>query len=240
MRAYARATSVRDEERERRIAEHIDLARRIALRVGRRVPDWLSQEDLVAAAMIGLAEAADRYDDSRGEPFVAFAERRIRGAVLDELRRGDLMPRRMRTTARRIGTTIRELEQRLGRPAEDEEIAKALDVPIEQYRDELEMLTHVRLVELDVDDTSGAGAAESPSNPAAMVERAELIERLRECLGRLNERDAQVLSLYYVEEFAYAEIAEVLGVSESRVCQLHARALMRLRTEFETATKEEV
>ncbi len=235
MRAYVGSAAIRDQTRERLIAEHIDMARRIAIRVGRRIPPWLQEDDLIAAAMIGLAEAADRYDDTRGEPFVAFAEKRIRGAVLDELRRGDLLPRRMRTTARKVGETLRRLEHQLGRPPEDEETAAAMGVSIEEFREEMEMLTHVSFV--DIDNTSdGESGMTSPiaQSPAVIAERSELVGRLQECLHKLPERDALVLSLYYVEEFGYAEIGEVLGVSESRVCQLHSRALARLRAEFES------
>jgi RNA polymerase sigma factor for flagellar operon FliA len=233
--AYARSrASVRDPERERLITEHIDMARRIALRVARRIPPWMSQEDLVAAAMIGLTEAADRYDDVRGEPFVGFAEKRIRGAVLDELRRGDMMPRRVRTTARKVGATIRELEQRLGRQPVDEEIAAAMGVTLDDYRENLEMLTHVSFVEIGAEPDQERNAITSTgSTPMDLVERAELVHRVKSCLGRLPERDATVLSLYYVEEFNYAQIGDLLGVSESRVCQLHARALSRLRVEIE-------
>src|SRR2546430_1095939 len=122
MNAYSQTARTVNVERDRLIAEHIEMARRIAHRVGRRTPDSISRDDLVGAAMIGLAEAAERYDAVRGEPFVAFAEKRIRGAVLDELRRGDLMSRRARSTARKMGKTIRALEHALGRTADDEEI----------------------------------------------------------------------------------------------------------------------
>src|SRR5690242_11674910 len=98
--------------RNRLIAEHAEVARRIALRMARRCPDWIAREDLVAAGMLGLTEAAERYDDSRTEPFLSFAEHRIRGAVLDELRRGDMLPRRVRQLARKIANTIRTLENR--------------------------------------------------------------------------------------------------------------------------------
>ena len=230
MRAYGRNHQV-DPARDRLIAEHVDVARRIAMHVARRLPPWLHEEDVIAASMIGLTEAAERYDDKRGEPFVAFAEKRIRGAVLDELRRGDLLPRRKRVMARKIGEAIRDLEHRLCRAPEDEEIARAIGVPVEKYHEELEQLAHITFVEIFDDvpaDTTGAFAL----GPAIAVERAQLVERLNECLGRLPERDATVLSLYYVEELDYCEIGEILGVSESRVCQLHARAMTRLRAEF--------
>ena len=231
MRGYATAVPA-DRERDYLILEHAAMARRIALRVARRVPIWLSADDLVAAAMIGLTEAADRFDNSRGEPFVAFAAKRIRGAVLDEMRRGDMMPRRVRSTSRHVSATLRGLEQQLGRPAEDAEVAAALGVDVEVYHEDLEMLTHIGLVELQPDDRSVTASGDDPEEAMA---RAELRAQVRAGLDRIPSRDALVLSLYYVEDFSYAEIGSILGVTESRVCQLHARAILRLRGELEGA-----
>ena len=233
MKAYAPRSNVRDPARDRLIAEHMDMGRRIALRVARRTPEWVREEDLVSAAMIGLAEAAERYDANRGEPFVAFAERRIRGAVLDELRRGDLLPRRQRWTARKVGEAIRTLEHKLGRSPEDVEIAGALGVSVEEYRDQIEVLTTIGFVELTPGLVESQQDLSSEGATLAQVERNEMVGLVRQALGRLPERDAQVLSLYYVEELNYGEIGQVLGVTESRVCQLHARAIARLRIEIE-------
>lgn len=232
MKAYAPRKG-RDPERDRLIAEHLEMARRIARRVARRTPEWVREEDLVSAAMVGLAEAAERFDGARGEPFVAFAERRIRGAVLDELRRGDLLPRRQRWTARKVGEVIRSLEHQLGRPPEDEEVAAALGVAVEQYREDIQVLTTVGFVEL-----TPAAIAVREVGPAAggadeELERQQAFAAVRAGLARLPARDATILSLYYVEEFNYGEIGEVLGVTESRVCQLHARAIARLRVELD-------
>lgn len=232
-KGYASASvAVRNPERDRLIAEHVDMARRIAGRVGRRVPDWIREDDLVGAAMIGLTEAADRFDASLGQPFVAFAERRIRGAVLDELRRGDPMPRRKRADARKLGQTIATLEHKFGRPPEDLEIANAMGVSLAEYQEELEGLTQVSFVDLD----QLGGGKHEPANdnawPSAATEKKQLAQRLHSAMETLPERDALVLSLYYVEELSYLEIAEVLSVSESRVCQLHARALARLKAEL--------
>lgn len=232
--AYKRsASSLELSARNALIAEHTAMARRIALRVARRTPDWVSSEDLVSAAMIGLAEAAERYDAERAEPFVGFAEKRIRGAVLDELRRGDILPRRVRAKARKLSRTLQSLEVRLGRRPEDEEIAAELGVSLEEYRQDLEALSEVSFVEMpasDKDDVAGF-TAPSDQGPAAEVERSMLLEQVRAGIQRLPERDGQILSLYYVEEFTYAEIGRILGVSESRVCQLHSRALLRLKAE---------
>jgi RNA polymerase sigma factor for flagellar operon FliA len=233
MRSYAN-TAAPTQKRDHLIAEYAGMAKRIALRVARNVPDWLSRDDLVATAMVGLTEAAERYDDTRGEPFVAFAERRVRGAVLDELRRGDILPRRARQLARKIGTIIRELEKKHQRPPEDEEIAAALSVSVEEYRSDMAMLSQVGFVELGTDDDSDQkfriSAEDSPENQAA---KREMAVKLKEGLNRLQERDVLVLSLYYVEELTLAEIGEVLSVSESRVSQLHTRALARLRAEID-------
>ena len=114
MKAYAAQLKRPAAERDALISSHVDIARRISMRMARRCPDWIAREDLVSAAMLGLIEAAERYDANRQEPFVAFAEMRIRGAVLDELRRGDIMPRRARQMARKIGAMIQQLERRTG------------------------------------------------------------------------------------------------------------------------------
>ena len=185
-----------------------------------------------------MAEAADRYDPSRGEPFLGFAERRIRGAVFDELRRGDLLPRRQRWTARRVGLAIRALEHKLGRQPEDAEVAASLGVSVEEFREELEVLTTVGFVELTPGAIDHHDRQGEHSGVEAQIERRQLAGLVRGALGRIPERDATILSLYYVEEFNYAEIGEVLGVTESRVCQLHARALSRLRVELEPDTED--
>jgi len=227
MKAYA--APARDDRRDGLIREHVEMARRIALRVARRVPSWMSSDDLVAAAMVGLTEAAERFDESRQESFVAFAERRIRGAVLDELRRGDIMPRRVRRQARRVAQEIGRLERRLGRTPEDEEVAAALGVSPATYREELADLVEVTLVDPERHRNAIDLHADGGESPAAAAERAQLAGMVRAGLTRLEPRDQTLLSLYYVEGFPYAEIGRVLGVTESRVCQLHSRALLRLR-----------
>ncbi|HEY0482229.1 MAG TPA: RNA polymerase sigma factor FliA [Kofleriaceae bacterium] len=237
MKAYANQLKRSTIERDRLISEHIEIARRISMRMARRCPDWIAREDLVAAGMLGLTEAAERYDSSRNEPFLAFAEKRIRGAVLDELRRGDIMPRRARQMARKIGQTIQDLEKTTGRSPTDEEVAAALGVPIEEYRADLEHLVHVTVGALDQGDDSSPALASDATSPEAGAARQQALSRVRAALPRLDQRDILVLGLYYNEELTYHEIAEVLGVTTSRVCQLHGRAISRLRTEIESAPR---
>lgn len=216
------------------IREYVGMAQRVALRVARRVPDWLSKDDLISAAMVGLVEAAERYDSTRAEPFCAFAEQRIRGAVLDELRRGDVLPRRVRARARQIGRTIQKLEQKLGRAPEDDEVAEALDVPLETYQGELKAQVHLSLVDLDFNsDRSADLISTEHRSPLEGATRSQLLRRVRDALPKLQERDALILSLYYEKGLTYKEIGHVLEVSESRVCQLHSRAIARLRVEIE-------
>ena len=233
MRRRAYSTNVDRAARDQLIAEHIEVAKRITLRVARRCPEWVSRDDLIAAGMLGLAEAADRYDTARGEPFVAFAEKRIRGAVLDELRRGDIMPRRVRARAREVGRVIRSLEQSLGRDPTDVEIAEKLGVSVAEYRDNLEMLTHVSVGSLESLPSIHERLDCGGTSPEAHAQKSQALAAIRNALERLPERDVLVLNLYYEEEFTYAEIGGLLGVSASRVCQLHARAISRLRVEIE-------
>ncbi len=238
MKAYANTMKRPDAERNLLISTHVDVARRISLRIARRCPDWIAREDLVAAGMLGLTEAAERYDFTRQEPFLPFAEKRIRGAVLDELRRGDIMPRRARQMARKIGQTIQEIEKRTGSAPADETVAAALGVSVDEYRTNLEHLVHVTVGALDESEDNGqmAGNTASPESEAA---RSEAMSKVRAALPKLEKRDLMVLSLYYVDELTYAEVAHVLGVTTARVCQLHGRAIARLRAEISSAESQE-
>jgi len=232
MKAYAAQNRRPNAERDRLISEHIEIARRISLRMARRCPDWITRDDLVAAGMLGLTEAAERYDDTRNEPFLSFAEKRIRGAVLDELRRGDIMPRRVRHLARKVGQTIQELERELGAPPSDEQVAERLGVTIDEYRANLEQLVHVTVGALETGDNTAAMMTSDEHSPEAQAGRLQGLSRIRAALDKLDQRDVLVLSLYYNEELTYAEIAQVLRVTVSRVCQLHGRAIARLRVEI--------
>lgn len=218
-----------NEWRNRLISEHADVARRIALKMARRCPDWVAREDLVAAGMLGLTEAAERYDDSRAEPFLSFAEHRIRGAVLDELRRGDMLPRRVRQLARKISNTIRSLENR-GEAASEERIADSLGVDVDDYRKGMSHLINVGVDPLEHDDhvlVSDARLA-----PDAQASHRQLVATVRAALDHLEARDVTILGLHYIEDLTYQQIAEILRITPSRVCQLLWRAVERLRAQL--------
>jgi RNA polymerase sigma factor FliA len=221
--------------RDALIRDHADAARRIALRMARRCPDWIQRDDIVSAGMLGLIEAADRYDDKRQEPFLAFAEHRIRGAVLDELRRGDIMPRRVRQLARKVSAAIRELEKD-GETPTDQRISDALGVTLEVYRAGLSELVHVEIGPID----GGEAQHLASTSVAPDIEAGHrlTLARVREALAHLEQRDVTILGLHYVEDLTYQEIADTLRITPSRVCQLLWRAVERLRDILGTETEE--
>ncbi|MEJ7600386.1 MAG: RNA polymerase sigma factor FliA [Kofleriaceae bacterium] len=231
MKAYAVQLKRPTAERDQLIHDHVDVAKRISMRMARRCPEWITRDDLISAALLGLTEAAERYDTSRDEPFLSFAEKRIRGAVIDELRRGDIMPRRTRQLARKIGRTIQQVERENCGPATDEAVATALGVSLDEYKTDLEQLVHVTIGVLD--EVTDDGIVAPTASPESEAARREAMGRVRAALPKLEQRDVLVLSLYYTEELTYNEIAQVLKVTISRVCQLHGRAIARLRAEIE-------
>lgn len=212
--------------RDQLIAEHADIARRIALKIARRCPAWMGHEDLVGAAMRGLTEAAERYDAARTDAFLPFAEHRIRGAVLDELRHGDMLPRRVRTQARKVALMIRDLEAR-NEPVTEENIAEHLGVSVDYYRSRLSSLANVHTQPLE--GLASVLVSETATSPDLVVAQRQMLAKLRSALALLDERDARIIVYHYEEELSYQQIASILGITGSRVCQLLARALDRLR-----------
>ncbi len=210
------------------------MARRIALKLARRCPAWITRDDLVSASMLGLIEAADRYDTGRAEPFGAFAEQRIRGAVLDELRRGDLLPRRVRQAARRIAGAIRAIEM-TGATATDAAIAARLDLTLADYREHHAQVAHFRVDSLD--DKSTATPIDDSDSPETIIARRHLIARVNRTLGDVGERDVSILVMYYVDEQTFQQIGDRLGITPSRVCQLLRRTIARVRNSFDEETR---
>jgi RNA polymerase sigma factor for flagellar operon FliA len=222
-------------QQDQLIAEHADIARRIALKMARRCPAWVTRDDLVAAGMLGLTEAARRYDATRAEPFLPFAEQRIRGAVLDELRRGDLLPRRVRQSARKVSAAIRGLEL-AGRTPTEEMIAEALGVSVELYRSQLAGLVHIETESIDTEHATVL--VDQRQGPDEQASRSETLRRVRDALDHLEQRDVTLLGLHYIEEMTFQEIATTLGITASRACQLLWRAVARLREQLGETVQE--
>ncbi len=222
------------ETREQRLGRHLPLVRRIAAQMAAQLPASVDIADLEQAGMIGLWDALERGQDHAPAQFGAYAAIRIRGAIYDELRRQDWLPRRSRAQERSIQRAMQALTQSLGRPPEDIEVASQLGWTLEHYHAALAQ-SSLQLVYLDDlapaegRDFSDQHADESIARPDQALQDEQLERDLQAAIGRLPERERLILSLYYQEDLQLKEIGEVLEVSESRVCQLMKQAVMRLR-----------
>ncbi len=219
-------TTQETHDRHALIRDHLDMARRLARKIARRVPLAVRRDDLESAALLGLTEAANRYDSTRGEPFVAYASKRVRGAVLDELRRNDILTRRGREGARKLSDAASAVEARVGRAATTQEIADQMGVPLADVQEARGRLAPT-LVPLDENRDAPKSSVFAP--PDELVANAERKKSVIAALQVLGERDLQILSMYFQDELTLKEIGHIMGVSESRVSQLRSRALSRLR-----------
>jgi len=220
------------------VSKYAHLVDRLARQISARVGSRDIQDDLWSVGALGLVDAAHRFDPARGIKFETFAQHRIRGAMLDELRQMDHLPRRLRTAAEKASSERRTLSATLGRQATTEEVAKALNMPIEELQ-ELEMLSQPLLAF----DSPEAGAlvpvASDGPSPMETAIKNQLSAQLVEAVHTLTDRQRQVVGLYYVEGLTYREIAKVLGVSEPRICQIHGDAVKSLRVTMEEATESQ-
>jgi RNA polymerase sigma factor for flagellar operon FliA len=201
----------------------VPLVHEVAAQVARRVPSHVMLDDLVGAGMLGLAGALTRFDPDRTDTFKGYAEFRIRGAIMDELRRRDIMSRDARIESKKLQRSVQQLSAELGREAEDDEVAEHLGVSMEAYRAMQFRFKAARLVSAEafelVDETS---------TPDQEYQQAEMRQRLASAIAQLPKRQAFVLWLYYYEELPLREIADQLGVTPSRVCQIRTEAVERL------------
>lgn len=216
--------------------KYLDFVRRIATRMARNLPSHVSLDDLIGAGTLGLIDAMDRYDPKKAERFETFAEFRIKGAILDELRRYDLMARNARLTAKRLARKTQELTARFGRPPTETEVASSMDMSAVDYRKLVDRVGNVRVLSLDdllaPDDRSGDRCFELSSKTLGPDELAgirEMQERLRDAISGLPERQQMILEMYYQREMTLKEIGLHVGVTESRVCQIMGEATGKLR-----------
>lgn len=218
---------------EQIVERNIPLVKRIAHHVLARMPSSVQVDDLIQAGLIGLLEAARNYDVSKGASFETYAGIRIRGSMIDDVRRGDWAPRSVHRNARRVSEAVRTVESQVGRDANDVEIAAELGVSLDEYNSMLQDSASSKLFSFE-EVTSGEDRPETQvlsagSDLFAGVEREALRAGLAEAITGLPERERLVLALYYDEELNLKEIGHVLGVSESRVSQIHSQAAARLR-----------
>lgn len=219
--------------RESRAEAYLPLVRRIAMRLIRSLPSSISLDDIISAGWVGLSEALQRCppDMSEGD-LEAYASYRVRGAILDYLRSLDPLTRKLRGASRKITQTVVALTQSLGRLPDEEEIAGGLGVTLEQYHELLREIGEAGFARLDIDSVEPSSLEPSPE---AAVMKRDMAARVASAIGALPERLQLVLGLHYQEECTLREIGAVLGVSESRACQLHAEAIQLVRAVLEGA-----
>lgn len=218
------------------VEQHAVLVKRIAYHLIARLPHTVDVDDLIQTGMIGLLDAAQHYDSTQGASFETYAGIRIRGAMLDEIRRNDWAPRSVHRKAREISTVMQQLEQKLGRHANDNEIAKALGIELEEYYQQLHDAAGHQVFSLDEfsdnDETHAQPITAVLSSPIDTLQSEGFQLALAEAIKMLPERESLLMSLYYNEELNLKEIGEVLGVSESRVSQIHSQTVIRLRSKL--------
>ena len=235
MRVKTAATNL--DTRDQLVIDHVPLVKSMAQRLVQRLPSQVEMNDLISVGVLGLIDAAGRYKPTLGVPFDAFARRRVHGAMLDALRELDWAPRSLRRLRRDMDSTVANLRHTLGREPEESEIAAAMDLSPQEYDKALAQLRTLEigsLRQLEAPAPDGTSLLELCVDPGegavAQLERKELREHLARAIEQLPERERHILALYYEQELTLAEIGEVIGVGESRVCQLRSLALSRLRT----------
>ena len=230
--------------RDRLILTYAPLVKYVAGRLGTGLPAHVEEGDLVSYGLLGLMNAIERYDPGRDIKFETYAITRIKGSIIDELRSLDWVPRSVRSRAREIERGIAELENKLLRPPSDEEIAAHLGISEQEFQDSLTQISRSSVAALDElwtisssggDTISLIDTLQDPNadDPSAAMTATELREALASAIGKLPEREKTVITLYYYEELTLREIGEVLGVTESRVSQLHTKAILRLKARLQ-------
>jgi len=239
---WRRYRSSQDERaRERLVVAYSPLVKYVAGRMASGLPTHVEEIDLISYGLIGLISAIERFEPEREIKFETYAIPRIRGAIIDELRTLDWVPRSVRARAREIEKANVKLEHHLQRAPSDEEMARELEITVTEFKESLVQISNSTIAALDelwsVSDASGDQVSlldtlqdpEAP-DPARVMDASELKDRVADAIARLPEREKLVIALYYYENLTLREIGEVLGVTESRISQLHTKAVLRLRS----------
>lgn len=229
-------------QRDELILEHLPQIKYIAQRISAKLPSHVELNDLVSAGILGLLDAIEKFDPNRGVKFKTYAELRIKGAILDSLRNLDWAPRSLRKKSKDLERVYRELEQRLGRPATDKEVCEAMEITLEEFYELVDQIKGLNLGSFqelssqDEDKNSEPLVKYVPDapqmDPFFVFHKSEIQGILSTAIDTLPKKERLVVSLYYFDELTMKEIGKVLGVNESRVSQLHTKAMLRLRTKL--------
>lgn len=227
-------------ERERRIVENAYLVKQIAAKFAMKVPSNVLFDELVSAGSLGLIDAVDKFNPDKHVSFKTYARYRIKGAILDELRSMDTYSRTLRKKVQDVSRAVKAVEDRKGAPPEETEIADELDIDLETYHDMLADIHGATVLSLDefirtkqsnsVSETRFAAGIKGKENPADLFDREELKNVFAEAVKNLSEKERMVVSLYYYDDLTLKEIGEVLSLTESRICQIHAGIMVRMKS----------
>jgi RNA polymerase sigma factor for flagellar operon FliA len=238
------------ENREEVIIRYSPMIKYVANRIAMRLPPHIEVDDLISVGVLGLMDAISKYDSSRGAKFKTYAEFRVRGAILDELRAMDWVPRSIRQKASSVDKVVQSLQVKLSRSPEDQEVAKEMGISLEQFHNTLNETKSIPVFSLDdlgIAKDSGEQqslldclAGKSDADPQTQIRLIELKEIIAKAIDSLPEKERLMVSLYYYEELTMKEIGAVLEITESRVSQIHSKAVYRLRTKLKAIIAEEL
>ena len=238
------------ENREEVIIKYSPMIKYVANRIAMRLPPHIEVDDLISVGVLGLMDAITKYDSSRGAKFKTYAEFRVRGAILDELRSMDWVPRSIRQKASKVDKVVQGLQAKLRRAPEDEEVAKEMGLSLDQFHETLNETKSIpifSLEDLGIAKESGDQqslldclAGKADADPQTQVRLVELKEIIAKAIDALPEKERLMVSLYYYEELTMKEIGAVLDITESRVSQIHSKAVYRLRTKLKAIIAEEL
>jgi len=246
----AEEIEITTENREEVIKRYSPMIKYVANRIAMRLPPHIEVDDLISVGVLGLMDAISKYDSSRGAKFKTYAEFRVRGAILDELRAMDWVPRSVRQKASNVDKVVQTLQAKLSRSPEDEEVAKEMGLTLDQFHDTLNETKSIpifSLEDLGIAKESGEQqslldclAGKADADPQTQIRLVELKEIIAKAIDALPEKERLMVSLYYYEELTMKEIGAVLEITESRVSQIHSKAVYRLRTKLKAIIAEEL
>lgn len=214
---------------EQFVADHQLLVKKVALHIKRRLPSHIELEDLLQAGFVGLLEARNNFQVNMGASFETFASIRIRGSIIDSLRKNSWGTRESIRNMRRINDAITKIEQRHHKQPSSEEIAAELGISMEEHEQMCQQINICNVVNIDVVDENNSQLANDMEDPSEIRQQEDFIEYIKSILVTLPEREQMVLSLYYIEEFTFKQIGEILDLTEARICQLHGQSIARLQ-----------